>query len=194
MRLILAFVSLAALLVASPSYAQARGKTTGPEGSEIGKGGYVPAAGEPGMFSLQVDFGGAFPNEGSFSPPLFFGGTASFWGSEWYRIDLSGAFIPADDDVNVFEALVGPSVRFPIWPIGLSLGVQAGAYVPRESGDVDLPEGAGDTRFVVSPRAGLDFLVEEQRLQLGLYANYDLTIGDVDLSIVRTYLSLGYRF
>jgi hypothetical protein len=183
MRKVLAIASLAALLAASPSHAQSRGKTTGPEGSEIGKGGYEPASGGTGAFSLQVDGGGAFPTEGSFSPPLFVGVTGTYWGSEYYRLDLSANYVPANDDVDVWEALVGPSLRMILYPMGLSLGVQAGAYLPTE----------GDARFVLSPRAGLDFLVEEH-LQLGLNVNYDFTVGDSDLSIVRTYLSLGYRF
>lgn len=183
MRKVLAVIALASLLAAPPSLAQSRGTTTGPEGSEIGKGGYVPAAGAPGAFSLQVDGGGAFPRTGSFSPPLFVGGTASYWGSDYYRLDLSGAFIPATDEVNVWEALVGPSFRMIAYPVGVSVGLQAGVYVPSK----------GDTHFVLSPKVGLDFLVEE-RILVGLNANYDFTVGDSDLSVVRTYLSLGYRF
>jgi hypothetical protein len=182
-RWMLALVSLAALLAAPPSGAQSRGTTTGPEGSEIGKGGYVPASGGPGSFSLQLDGGGAFPVEGSFSPPLFVGATATYWGTEYYRLDLSGAFIPATDAVDVWQALVGPSFRTISYPLGFSLGLQAGVQVPTE----------GDTRFVLSPRAGIDFLVEE-RILVGLSANYDFVVDDNDRSIVRTYLSVGYRF
>jgi hypothetical protein len=184
MRMAWAVLALASLLAAAPSHGQERGKTTGPEGSEIGKGGYEPVAGDPGMFSIQLEGGGAFPQEGdSFDPPLFFGATASFWGSEFYRIDLSGAFVPGTDEVDIWEGMVGPLFRLLTYPMGFSLGVQAGVLVPTE----------GDTRFVLSPRAGLD-LLPQSRLQLGIYANYDFTIGDVDRSILRTYLSLGYRF
>jgi hypothetical protein len=184
MRKVWTLVTMASLLAGSPVYAQSRGRTDGPEGSEIGKGGYKPASGGGGAFSLQLDAGGAFTTTGAqFSPPLFIGATATYWGTDYYRIDLSGVYVPANSAVDVWEALVGPSFRFVFYPVGFSLGLQAGAFLPS----------VGDTRFVLSPRAGMDFLVEEH-LQLGLNANYDIPLGDTDLSIVRVYLSLGYRF
>ena len=48
-----------AVLGASNAVAQDRGTTTGPEGSEIGKGGYVSGPGGLGGFSITADGGGA---------------------------------------------------------------------------------------------------------------------------------------
>ena len=177
-------LTLASLLVTGPAFAQDRGRTDGPEGSEVGKGGYTRASGGGGAFSLQLDGGGAFTVKGGqFSPPLFVGATATYWGTDYYRLDLSGAYVPGKDSFHVWEALVGPSFRAMMYPLGFSLGLQAGAFIPSQ----------GDTRFILSPRVGMDFLVESH-LQAGLNANYDITLGDIDLSIVRVYLSVGYRF
>ncbi|OFX24537.1 MAG: hypothetical protein A2V77_06680 [Anaeromyxobacter sp. RBG_16_69_14] len=181
MRKAWTLLTLAALLVAGPALAQGRGRTDGPEGSEIGKGGYSPSS---GAFSLQLDGGGAFTVAGGqFSPPLFIGATATYWGTDYYRLDLSGAYVPGNDSFHVWEALVGPSFRAMTYPLSFSAGLQAGAFIPSQ----------GDTRFILSPRVGVDFLVESNLLA-GLNANYDITLGDIDLSIVRVYLSVGYRF
>jgi hypothetical protein len=189
MRKALAIVSLASLLAAPVALAQDRGTTTGPEGSEIGKGGYEPGPGGSGSFSLQVDGGGAFPIEGSFDTPLFVGGTMTYWIGEFYRLDFSGAYIPQaregrdGEDRQIVQALVGPSFRAFTFPVAISLGVQAGASVPDE----------GDVHFLISPRVALDFLVDSPLL-LGLAANYDWAVDDNDRSIVRAYLSVGLRF
>jgi hypothetical protein len=189
MRNALAVVSLASLLVAPSALGQERGTTTGPEGSEIGKGGYEPASSVAGSFSIRVEGGGAFPVEGSFDQPFFVGGTASYWVDDFYRLDVSGAYIPTGNDVGtgddlaVWEALVGPSFHFLTYTVGLTLGVQAGVQLPSE----------GDEHFLISPRVGLDFLPDGPLL-LGFAANYDWAVDDNDASITRAYLSLGVRF
>ena len=81
------------VLGASAALAQERGTTQGPEGSEIGKGGYTSGPGGLGGFSVTLDGGGAITIKGpQFSPPLFAGLTASFWDPDFDRIDLSGYY------------------------------------------------------------------------------------------------------
>ncbi len=179
-------MGIAACTVASMAMAQGHGTTTGPEGSEVGKGGYTSASG-PGSFSLELEGGGAFLTSSgapSLSPPLFGGLTATFWGTDYYRIDLSGFYVP---DVRWVDALIGPSFRFLFYPIGFNLGLQAGALIPTRSGPGE------DVHFILSPRVGIDFLTESH-LQLGLYANWDLAIGTAADNLIRVYLSFGYRF
>jgi len=184
MRKTWSLLTLASLLWAGPTLSQERGRTDGPEGSEVGKGGYKPASGGGGAFSIQFDGGGAFTVKGpQFSPPLFAGATATYWGTDYYRVDLSGAYVFGTSNYHVFEVLVGPSFRTISYPLSFSLGLQAGAYIPNQ----------GDARFVLSPRIGMDFL-PESALLMGINANYDLTLGNADLSIVRVYLSFGVRF
>ncbi len=183
MRKLRILLAAASLLALSPALAQDRGRTDGPEGSEIGKGGYTPASGGPSPISLQIDAGGAFTQTGpQFSPPFFVGLTGTYWGTEYYRLDLSGAWIPNSGN-NIWEGMLGPSFVIWMYPMAMSLGVQAGGYVPQH----------GDAQFVLSPRVGLDFFVES-RVKIGLNANWDIAPANFDASIVRAYLNLGYRF
>ena len=169
------------LLSAGDVLAQARGRTDGPEGSEIGKGGYESGPGGLGGFSLTLDGGGAIAIKGSqFSPPLFAGLTASFWDADFYRIDLSGFYVP---DPKLWGVLLGPSFHTTTWPVAFSIGFQGGLHIPHQ-GSVD---------FVLSPRIGMDWITQSH-FQLGVFANWDLNLANYDLSIVRVGLSLGWRF
>jgi len=172
------------LLGAAGAWGQERGTTQGPEGSEIGKGGYVSGgAGGLGGFSITLDGGGAFTTKGDqIDPPLFAGVTASYWNQEWYRIDLSGFYIPASN-YKTWGILLGPSFHTTTWPFAFSIGLQAGLYIPNE----------GNVLFVLSPRIGWDWITETH-FQLGIGANYDLLPSNIDASAIRVYLSVGYRF
>src|SRR4051812_18566550 len=85
---------LLALFASSLALAQERGRTDGPEGSEYGKGGYSRT--NAGRFSLMLDFGAAVgtspPLTGAGNVPLLVGGTATFWGDEWFVLDLDGVY------------------------------------------------------------------------------------------------------
>ena len=39
----------------------------------------------------------------------------------------------------------------------------------------------------------MDFITQSH-FQLGVNANYDMDFADFDLSVIRVYLSIGYRF
>jgi hypothetical protein len=169
------------VLGGSTAFAQERGTTQGPEGSEIGKGGYVSGPGGLGGFSLTADGGGAIAIKGSqYSPPLYAGITASYWEANFYRIDLSGFYIP---DPKIWGALLGPSFHTTTWPIAFSAGFQAGLHIPNE----------GAVNFIISPRVGMDWITESH-FQLGVFANFDINLADFDRSIVRVGLSIGWRF
>jgi|SoiMethySBSTD1v2_1073268.scaffolds.fasta_scaffold190147_3 hypothetical protein len=169
------------VLGANDALAQARGTTQGPEGSEIGKGGYVSGPGGLGGFSLTADGGGAIRIKGSqFSPPLYAGLTASYWEANFYRIDLSGFYVP---DPKLWGVLLGPSFHTTTWPIAFSAGFQAGLHIPNQ----------GAVNFIISPRVGMDWITESH-FQLGVFANFDINLADFDFSIVRVGLSIGWRF
>jgi len=170
-----------AVLGATGALAQERGTTTGPEGSEIGKGGYVSGPGGLGGFSLTADGGGVITIKGGqFSPPLFAGLTASFWDADFYRIDLSGFYVP---DPKLWGALLGPSFHTTTWPIAFSIGFQAGLFIPN----------SGSVNFIVSPRVGMDWITQSH-FQLGIFSNFDIDVANFDASIIRIGLSLGWRF
>lgn len=177
-------VVLASILTAGVAVAQERGRTDGPEGSEVGKGGYTPAeGGNPGAFAFTLDGGGAFLTKGDqISPPLFAGVTLSYWNYDFYRIDLSGFYIPASN-FKVWGVLLGPSFHTTTYPVAFSIGFQAGLHIPSP----------GSVKFIFSPRIGMDFITQSH-FQLGVNANYDMDFADFDLSVIRVYLSIGYRF
>ena len=170
-----------AILSSGNALAQDRGRTDGPEGSEIGKGGYTSGPGGLGGFSLTLDGGGAITIKGGqFSPPLYAGLTASFWDADFYRIDLSGFYVP---DPKLWGVLLGPSFHTTTWPIAFSAGFQAGLHIPHE----------GAVNFIISPRVGMDWITTSH-FQLGVFANFDINLANFDLSIVRVGLSVGWRF
>ncbi|MFN7131334.1 MAG: hypothetical protein ACK4N5_04585, partial [Myxococcales bacterium] len=73
-RLFASLLALCATLAfPAASFAQDRGRTDGPEGSEYGKGGYDKPSG--GRFSLSLDWGGALS-----SAPLTSAGAPIFVG------------------------------------------------------------------------------------------------------------------
>lgn len=165
----------------STALAQDRGRTDGPEGSEIGKGGYVSGPGQLGGFSLTLDGGGAITQKGGqFSPPLYAGLTASYWDADFYRIDLSGFYIP---DPKIWGALIGPSFHTTTWPVAFSVGFQGGLHIFNQ----------GPVNFIISPRIGMDWITQSH-FQLGVFANWDINLADFDRSIIRVGLSIGWRF
>jgi len=180
-------VALAFAVLSTAAWAQETdGRTDGPEGSEIGKGGYVRQHGN-GHFSLMLDWGAAILSDGSANDtPFVLGGTASFWADDWVVLDLSGEYL---FDVKGFEALVGPRFRTPFYPLALSGGLKAGALF---LGDRGLPGDATQTYFTLSPQVGLELTIID-RIPFGLTYALDIPIG-ADQVVNRIFLSIGYKF
>jgi hypothetical protein len=174
------------LAVAAPltASAQERGRTDGPEESEYGKGGY--GDNRRGV-SLQFDWGAAInsrenPRGAPEGPPLFVGATVSLWGDDWYRLDVSGAYV---FDGGRFIGNVGPTFRTWGWPLSFTLGLKAGAIV--------IPEGEG-LRFALSPQIGAEiFLDRRDRVLMGLHYSPDIAIGGGGVTN-RLFMNVGYRF
>jgi len=180
-----ALTALGMATVAVNGFAQDRGRTDGPEGSEYGKGGYQRIGGVSGHLSLQVDGGGAVEGEGnptSYSAngrPLFLGGTVSYWYSDWFLVDLSGGYVFTS---KKSDALVGPRFRLPLNLLGFSLGLKAGALFIPSLG----------TRFGLAPNVAADVLIGDHLLLALNYAP-NFAIGTNDVTHLF-YLSLGWRF
>jgi hypothetical protein len=163
--------------------AQARGRTDGPEGSEYGKGGYSRASGSG--FSLELNWGAAFLARESEArsvsgPPLFIGGTASFGGADWFQLDVSGAYLLQNGQVS---ALVGPRFRTYGYPVSFHAGLKAGAFLVPDVG----------LRFGMSPQAGVDVRLANERVVLGLGYALDIPIAERGLTN-RLFMNVGYRF
>ncbi|XXF76546.1 hypothetical protein P2318_26325 [Myxococcaceae bacterium GXIMD 01537] len=177
-------VALTAALAAPLSAnAQSRGRTDGPEGSEYGKGGYADPGG--GAFSLEFNWGAAVldtqPLGGApEGPPLFIGATASFWGDDWYQLDVSGSYI---FDGGRFDVLAGPRFRTYGWPLSLSLGVKAGLmYIPEVG-----------SRFGVAPSIGADMMTGNDHILLGLGYSPNIPVGGGGIAH-KLFMNIGFRF
>jgi hypothetical protein len=172
------------VLLAAPGLAaaQERGRTDGPEGSEVGKGGYVRPNG--GRFSLQLDWGASLkdyrPLGGApVGPPLFVGLTASLWADEWFVLDASAAYLA---DSGRILALIGPRFRTGFWPVSLYAGVRAGL----------IQSPAVGARFGLSPSVGADLTLANHVL-LGLNYSLDWPVAGDGLGH-RIFMNVGYRF
>lgn len=167
-------------LLLCPAASRAEGRTDGAEGSEIGHGGYQSAGSGP--LSLEFNWGASLPVSGPLSGvsgvPLFVGLTASYWASDWFVIDASGAYNLSN---KVVDLLVGPKFRTGFSPVAANLGVKAGAMFTGSA-----------FAFGISPQLGVDVLVNRSLL-FGLTYNLDLPLG-FEGHTHRLGMNLGYRF
>jgi hypothetical protein len=169
------------LLVPDEAFAQRRGRTDGPEGSEWGRGGYSRRSDT--RVSLTFDWGAGFSAETSRlrsgGPPLFLGGTLSFWGAEWYQFDISGNYVLQNGVANV---LAGPRFRTYGFPVSFSVGLKAGAFLVPDAG----------LRFGLSPQVGVDLLTRSPLL-VGLGYALDVPIASHGITN-RLFMNVGFRF
>ena len=177
-------VALAAAIAAPLSAnAQGRGRTDGPEGSEYGKGGYDDPGG--GTVSLEFNWGAAVlseaPRRGApKGPPLFVGGTLSFWGDDWYQLEVSGAYLLDGGRLNF---MAGPRFRTYGWPLSFVVGVKAGLIHIPEVGSL----------FGLSPSIGADMLMANDHILFGLAYSPDIPLGGGGLAH-KVFMNVGYRF
>jgi hypothetical protein len=177
------YVFAGLLVIPRAVQAQDRGRTDGAEGSEYGKGGYQRAGGGT-RFSLELNWGAAIEGSSTegFSTggaPLFVGGTASYWSTDWFLIDLSGAYIfPSKKG----EILLGPRFRSLSYPVSFTFAAKAGPiFIPNLG-----------ARFGISPQVGADLFMEN-RLLLGLSYAPDIALGSGGITH-RISMNIGYRF
>ncbi|ATB27896.1 hypothetical protein [Melittangium boletus] len=168
------------VMIPDEAWAQRRGRTDGPERSEYGRGGYSRRS-EPHV-SLTFDWGAGFAAEksrlDSGGPPLFVGGTLSFWGADWYQFDVSGNYVLQNGLANV---LVGPRLRTYGFPLSFNVGLKAGGFFVPDEG----------VRFGISPQVGVDFLAR-RHLLLGLGYALDVPIASHGITN-RIFMNIGFR-
>ncbi|MBX7098366.1 MAG: hypothetical protein K1X89_11685 [Myxococcaceae bacterium] len=172
-------LAVAAVLLSATAFAQDRGRTDGPENSEWGKGGYDKPL--SGSFSLAFDFGGAINNTplGGSGAPLYMGGTASYWMTDWFLMDLHGSYA---FNSQRFHGLLGPRFRTATWPVSGSLGLRAGIITDPLAG----------VRFGLSPIAAVDMMFN-RHLIAGLEGAIDIPIAGNGVTY-RIGLNIGWRF
>jgi hypothetical protein len=158
------------------------GRTDGPEGSELGQGGYTSEGG--GKFSLGLQWGASLQETQPLSgaggtAPLFVGVTGAYWADDILLLEMAGQYLLNNNRVNL---MVGPKVRTGFWPISLYLGLKAGAILIPNAG----------LRFGLSPEVGADILIRRKAM-LGLGYAADFAIGGTGTNH-RIYMSFGWRF
>ena len=169
------------LLAAAGVHAQEGGRTDGPEGSEIGHGGYTRSMN--GTFALGLDFGGSLavisPLGGIPGAPIYVGGTASAWLMDWFVMDLA---VNHALNTQTTGALVVPRFRSWTWPVSVGGGLRAGAmFAP------------GAVRFALSPIFTMD-MTFLKHLLMGLQVSYDIPVGGGLASQLRIGINIGWRF
>ncbi|MGQ0508888.1 MAG: hypothetical protein ACT4TC_26600 [Myxococcaceae bacterium] len=176
-------LALLAVVAAYAAVAQERGRTDGPEGSEYGKGGYRRASGS-GRFSFGLNFGAALGNSpplsgaGTGRVPLMVGGTLSFWGDDWFVLDLDGAYNFNQQRVHLN---IGPRFRTGFWPVSLWAGLKAGPTITQFEG----------VRFALTPTVGAD-IVFDNGILAGIGYAFDIVFAGEHSH--RIYMNVGYRF
>ncbi|MBX7116215.1 MAG: hypothetical protein K1X64_17940 [Myxococcaceae bacterium] len=171
---------LAVVLLSGGAALAQQGRTDGPEGSEVGHGGYTSSM--RGTFALGFDFGGNVPVTSSLltgAAPIYLGGTASAWVADWFVMDLA---VNHAFNTQTTGALIGPRFRSWTWPVSIGGGLRAGAmFAP------------GAVRFALSPIFTLD-MTFMKHLLMGLQASYDIPVGGGLAQQLRIGINIGWRF
>lgn len=156
------------------------GRTDGPEGSEVGYGGYTTPT--VNRFSLAADMGAniAMKSFGGKGTPIYLGGTLSYWMTDWASLGLHSNYA---FNTERFIALIGPTFRTDSGgPLSFNIGLRAGIASDEK------------VRFALSPELGMDMLLA-QRLIIGLLGAWDVPLGEgARPSQLRIGLKLGWRF
>ncbi len=183
MRAWTAAAAAAATLWAASAFAAdpSPGRTDGPEGSEIGKGGYR-FAGTPGTWSVAPFLGAAMvESEGSETETdLMYGLNVGWRREDWLGVHAGYAFIQ-DQETSLFSA--GVRNIFEYEPFNYHLILDAELYAPRE----------GDTNFGIVPGVGAEVLLTDH-LSLGLQYQRDFIFSDESIGINRFTARVAFRF
>lgn len=156
------------------------GRTDGPEGSEIGKGGYR-LAGTPGTWSVSPFMGAAIvESDGDSETDLMYGLNVGWRTEDWLGVHASYAFIQ-DQETSLFGLGVRNILEYEPFNYHLSLDVEL--YAP----------GEGDTSFGLAPGVGAEVLLTDN-LSLGLQYQRDFIFADEPVGINRFTAKVGLRF
>jgi len=176
--------SVGAALAAPPAF----GRTDGPEGSEIGQGGY-PWYRAPGQFYVEGFLGAATvdiePEDESLpktdATDMLTGLYVGYMTEDWLAFQVGYGRILADDPTDLFT--VGIRNCMNVEPFGYYFSLDAGLYAP--SGD--------DTHFAIIPGVGVEVAVIE-RLQVGLQFQRDFVFADDNTVLSRFTARARFKF
>ena len=162
------------------------GRTDGPEGSEIGKGGY-PYYRTPGEFFVEPFIGSAVidiePDGGGdiSETELIYGANVGYLMEDWLGVQVGYGYIAGDQKTSLYSAGVRQVLRYE--PFNYYMRLDAELYSP----DV------GDTRFGIVPGIGADVRITDH-LSAGLQYQHDFIFSDDNISIHRFTARLQMKF
>jgi hypothetical protein len=162
-------------------------RTDGPEGSEVGRGGY-PHYGTPGSVFIEPFFGAAAVDiepeggEGNTSQTdLMYGANVGYLMEDWLGVHVGYGYIAGDQKTSIYSAGIRNILRYE--PFNWHLGLDAELYSP----DV------GDSRFGIAPSVGAEVVITEH-LRAGLQYQHDFIFADDTISINRFTARLQLKF
>lgn len=163
------------------------GRTDGPEGSEVGKGGY-PHYGTPGHLYIEPFFGAAVVDiepEGRgddiSQTDLIYGVNVGYLMEEWLGVQVGYGYIAGDQKTSIYSVGMRNILRYD--PFNWYMRLDAELYSP----DV------GKSRFGIAPAVGAEIVISDQ-LSAGLQYQHDFIFSDDSISINRFTASLRVNF
>ena len=153
------------------------GRTDGPEGSEVGRGGY-PHYGTPGSLFIEPFFGAAAVDK---QTDLIYGAKVGYMIKEWLGVQAGYGYIAGDQKSSIYS--VGIRNVLQTEPFNWHLGLDAELYSP----DV------GDSRFGIAPSVGAEVVITDM-LRAGLQYQHDFIFADDTISINRFTARLQLKF
>jgi opacity protein-like surface antigen len=162
------------------------GRTDGPEGSEVGRGGYAHF-GTPGSIYIESFFGAAVDIElegsgdESSMTDLVYGANVGYMMEEWLSVQIGYGYIGGDQKSSIYSIGIRNVLRNE--PVNWYMGLDAELYAP----DV------GDSRFGIAPTAGAEVVISE-KLRIGLQYQHDFIFSDDTISINRFTARLQLKF
>ncbi|MFH1567885.1 MAG: hypothetical protein ABIL09_07770 [Gemmatimonadota bacterium] len=178
-------LGLAGAAAAAPP---AFGRTDGPEGSEIGQGGYAWYR-TPGQVYVEGFFGAAILDiepENELYPKtnnteLLTGFNVGYLTEDWLGIQAGFGRILADDPVDLYTLGVRNSLNME--PFNYFLSLDAELYAPDHGGN----------KFGLVPGVGAEVVLSDH-LQLGLRFQRDFIFANDSIAISRFTARAQYKF
>jgi len=163
------------------------GRTDGPEGSEVDRGGY-PHYGSPGSLFTEPFFGAAavdIEREGSgdesSQTDLIYGANVGYFMERWLGVHAGYGYIAGDQKASIYSAGIRNILRND--PFNWFMSLDAELYSPDQ----------GDARFGIAPGVGAE-VVLTYKFRAGLQYQHDFIFADDTISINRFTARLQLKF